>query len=252
MPNRERSLIGNQIGQTNLASFSLKYEPSKSKTAKKPAKPTDEFTSSDEFSQEGATDGLGSFSDEGSKKFKLESIGVIAYHEFGDWIAQKFITAGLFAQFGIGTGLYFKPEILLQTATGNSALLYDLNLEKSVDLEKSRLSMNLRYMAKSNIDTDAKILNSFSNIFAGDVIRLDAIDGSIVQMGVKLNFPTSKLHFKAQYAGKSVGNKMNEIDLEIGKKIGKRLQINATGGYVTSYLLDKDAQLGRIELRYNF
>jgi len=246
LPGRQRALIGNGLGQTNLASISLKYQPGKSSGTSKTTTSADEFSSS-EFS-----DGLNSLSQSSAGKLKIESVGAIAYHEFGDWISQKFITTGLFAQASWGNGWYFKPEVLLQSANDNRAVIYNIHLEKTVDSEKNRANLSLRYVGKSNIDSNARILNSFSNIFAGDVIRLDAIDASFLQAGVKYSFPESKVHLKAQFASQLSDNTMEECDFEIGKKFGKQLQINALSGLVKSSILSENAFLGRVEFRYYF
>lgn len=246
LPGRQRALIGNRLGQTNLASFSLKYQPGKSSVTTKPAASADEFSSS-EFSE-----ALNSTSPSNAGKLKLESIGAIAYHEFGDWVSQKFITTGLFAQASWGTGWYFKPEVLFQSATDNQAVIYNFHLEKTVGGEKNQANLSLRYVGKTDLDSNARVLNSFSNIFAGDVIRLDAIDGSFVQAGIKYSFSKPKIHLKAQFANQLSGNTMKECDFEIGKKIGKHLQVNALSGLVKSSLLSENAFLGRIEFRYYF
>jgi len=239
-PERQRALIGNEFGQTNMASFSLKYQPGK--TGKTKAS-EDEF-SSDEFSDKLDKNKV--------SNIKLESVGAVLYHEFGGWVSQSFVSGGLFAQAEWGNGWYFKPEILFQSATNNRAVIYNFHLEKSFEGEKNRTSISLRYVGKTNIDTDAHILNSFSNIFAGDVIRLDAIDASFIQAGIKYNFPESKIHLKAQFASQLTDNNMKECDFEIGKKFGKHLQINALSGMAKSSLLSNDAFLGRIEFRYYF
>jgi hypothetical protein len=243
---RSRALIGNSFGQTNLASFSVKYQPSKAISKTKKASSGDEFTT-DEFSN-----GLNSSPESKHGSFKLESVGAITYHEFGNWITQQFVTTGLFAQTEWGKNWGFKPEILFQSATGNKALIYNFQLEKTIEAAKTKTTFTLRYIGKTNIDSNAKILNSFSNIFAGDVIRLDAVDGSFLQAGVKCSFPESKIHLKAQFASKVSGSEMRETDFEVGKKFGKRLQINALSGLVNSYLLTDKALMGRIEFRYYF
>lgn len=245
LPGRERALIGNSFGQTNLASVSVKYQPSKSVSKPQTAQ-SDEF-SSDEFS-----DGLNDAGNSKTSKLKIESVGAIAYHEFGDWISQKFVTAGVFAKAEWGNGWYFKPEVLFQSATNNRAIIYNFNLERMLEGEKNRATLNLRFVGKSNIDANANILNSFSNIFAGDVIRLDAIDGSFLQAGVKYSFPKSKIHFKAQLASQFSGSNMEEFDFELGKKFGKHLQVNALSGLIKSSSLTNNACLGRIEFRYFF
>lgn len=246
LPGRERALIGNAIGQTNLASFSINYQPAKN------AAKTNAEQSADEFSTDEFQDGLNADSAVKPGKLKIESIGAIAYHEFGRWTDQEFITTGLFAKAEWGNGWYFKPEVLFQSASSNQAIIYSFNLERTVEGVNNRAILNLRYVGKTNIDPDARILNSFSNIFAGDVIRLDAIDASFLQAGIKYSFPKQKIHLKAQLASQLSDNTLEEFDFEAGKKFGKSLQINALSGLVKSTLLTSNVCLGRIEFRYYF
>ena len=246
LPGRERTLIGNAIGQTNLASFSINYQPAKNATK------TISEQSANEFSTDEFPDGLNTDSAGKPGKLKIESIGAIAYHEFGNWTDQKFITTGLFAKAEWGNGWYFKPEVLFQSASSNQAIIYSFNLERTVEGVNNHAILNLRYVGKTNIDPDARILNSFSNIFAGDVIRLDAIDASFLQAGVKYSFPKAKIHLKAQLNSQLSDRTMEEFDFEAGKKFGKHLQINALSGLVKSTLLTSNACLGRVEFRYYF
>ena len=246
LPGRQRSLIGTGLGQTNLAAITLKYKPHKTPGKVKAGSSKDEFSSS-EFGES-----LDQPAESNASSFKIESIGAVAYHEFGSWVSQSFVTGGLFAQTEWGKGWSFKPEILFQSATSNKALIYSLKFEKLFEGEKSRTSLNLRYLGKTNIDSGAKILNSFSNIFAGDVIRLDAIDLPFVQAGFKHSLTQHKIHFKAQFASQVNGSSMKEFDLEAGKKFGKNLLVNLLSGIVRSNLLSNDALMGRIEFRYYF
>jgi hypothetical protein len=244
-PERERAILGNTIGQTNLASFSIKFKPQKltSKASK---------TSDGEFSTNEFSEGLGQESTKKVDKLKIESLGAIAYHEFGSWIPQKFITSGLFAQVEWGKNWMLKPEVLFQAATENKAIIYSLKIEKLLAWENSKTSINFRYLGKTNLDDNARVLNSFSNIFAGDIIRLDAIDLPFIQAGIKHSFPKSKIHFKSQFSSQLNGDSMKELDFEIGKKVGKNLQINVISGVLRSNLLSEDAFMGRIEFRYYF
>ncbi len=246
LPGRQRALIGNAFGQTNLVAGTLKYQPHKSSGKAKASIPEDEFSSS-EFGES-----IDQPQERKVNTLKIESIGAVVYSEFGDWITTPFVTSGLFAQAEWGKSWSLKPEILIQSASNNKALVYSLKLEKMFEGEKSRTNLNLRVLGKSNIDANARVLNSFSNIFAGDVIRLDAIDLPFFQAGIKHSLQNQKIHIKAQYASQFSGNEMKEFDLEAGKKFGKKLQVNLLSGYVKSSLLSNNALMGRLEFRYYF
>ena len=150
---------------------------------------------------------------------KLESVGVVLYNEFGRWISRPLITGGIYADINFFDGLNFKPELLVQSANLNNALIYSFTLEKSFDLGHSRTSLNARYIGLSAIDSNAKALNSFSNVFSGDVLRLDTPDLPVYQFGIKQSFSKYKFHLKFQATGQAKTNPLREYDLEAGKKI---------------------------------
>lgn len=246
LPDRQRVLLGNTFGQTNLGAVTIKYQPHKVSEKKHSDSLEDEFSSA-EFGES-----LEQPSESKKSSFRIDAFGAVVYREFGSWIKTPFLTSGLFAQTEWGNGWSFKPEFLFQAATGNRAFIYSLKLEKIINSEKTRTNLNLRFLGKTNIDNGALALNSFSNIFAGDVIRLDAIDMPFMQAGIKRSFPQHKLHFKAQFASQLNGNELKEFDLEAGKKLGKKLQLNLISGYVKSSLLSDNALMGRVEFRYYF
>ncbi len=247
IPDRERSLIGEVPGETNLVGATLRFSPSKWETTKQQsAHPDDEF-SSDEFSQS-----LTGANSNEPKALSISSIGLASYNEFGDWIDNPIWLGGMFAEFNLFSGIDFRPEVLYQSAKGSHALIYSLILERNWELSKSRTNISFRYIGLSAIDEGAKALNSFSNIFAGDVLRLDAMDLPMFQAGIKYTLPAIKTHLKLQYSAQTSGSPMKEFDLSAGKKFGKRMQVNAVGGLVNAASLGDTRKLGRVEFRFYF
>jgi len=212
VPGREIALLGNKPGQTNLIATTIKFSPSKF----------------------------------------IDHVGLAVYYEFGSWVEKPVLTGGLFSSLGLPGDITFKPEILYQSAQDNKAIIYLFSLEKLINGEKLRTSINMRYTGFSAFDENAKILNSFSNIFAGNVLRLDSGDLSFIQAGIKFSVRPVRTHLKIQYTAQTIKNAMQEFDLELGKKFMKHLQVNALGAVVNSPLLEKRAILGRIEFRFYF
>jgi hypothetical protein len=243
IPLRDRSLIGNSPGQTNLAGVTLSFLPSRVSTTSSDIGPG--TLTSGEFS-----DGLEA--EPVSKAIKLESVGMVIYNEFGKWISSPVLMGGFYANMDLFNGLNVKPELLYQAANLNNALIYSLILEKSFGPGHSRTSLNARYIGLSAIDSNAKPLNSFSNIFSGDVLRLDTPDLPVYQFGIKQTFSKYKFHLKFQATGQAKSDPMHEYDLEAGKKFFNRLQINGTAGMVITPSLNDKIYLARIELRYYF
>ena len=96
------------------------------------------------------------------------------------------------------------------------------------------------------------VLNSYSNILAGEVLRLDAANMPFFMVGTKFNIPSSKFHVKLQHAGQIDSGDLKEWDVEFGKQFKKHLNINIKGGLINGGDLTKKAYLGRLEARYYF
>lgn len=218
----------------------LKFTPAKIKKEKKKSK--DEF-SSDEFS----SDVSGSPKKDGA--FQIMDIGLIAYSEFGSWKDSIVYMPGLFLNIGLPAKFVLKPEVLYQISKGNNAIVYSLGIEKSIISPKYKFALNARYLGMSAIDQSAKVLNSYSNIFMGDVIRLDAKDIPMFQVGAKISFPSVRTHLKIQHSSGIGSHQLSETDFEIGKRFGKHIQVVAIGGIISSSYYNLNTMLARIECR---
>lgn len=242
IPGRDLPLLGNAPGQTNFAGATFMFNPSKHKSSK--SAPADEFSSSefDSFT-----------SDETPKKssINLENIGLVTYSEFGGWVDNPLFASGLFLNLNLPLKIVLKPELLYQLSKGNNGLIYTIALEKGMTLSKSKASLGAKFLGMYAIDPLAKPMNSFSNMFLGDVLRLDARDIPMFQVNGKISFPSIRFHIKLQHSA-SIAGKMRETDIEFGKRFGKNIQLIAIGGYVSSDSHNINTSLGRIEFRFSF
>ncbi|WP_347838304.1 hypothetical protein [uncultured Draconibacterium sp.] len=273
LPTGQRQiLLGNNFGDKNLAGLTLSFLPGKEKKQKtEPLESGDdefetfdnEFETSDEFGNESdefesTDDEFGSFSEAEpfatvkKDRVVIEDLGIAAYTEFGDWIPNTFFHSGLFATVKFPGEFYLKTEALLQLENSNKGIIYLAELEKTFRLKSgSRLALNAAYYSFSEIDENAMVLNSYSNILAGEVLRLDAINMPLYLLGAKLNFPAQKIHLKFQHVGQTSSGDLKELDFEIGKHFN-RLQVNAKGGMVNGGELEEKAFLARLEARFYF
>ncbi|MDX8340642.1 hypothetical protein SLH46_15700 [Draconibacterium sp. IB214405] len=254
---QDQVLLGNNLGDKNLAAFTFSFFPQKERKGKAVTTESDtdgievfdEFESTDEF---GTFEETTSESPSKNPKISLENFGLVAYSEFGDWITNTFYHAGLFASIKLPGEIYFNPEALFQIENSNKGIIYLVKLEKSFSLKNgNRLSLNAAYYGFSEIDENAMVLNSYSNILAGEVIRLDAVNMPLYLVGAKLTLPSNKIHVKLQHAGQAGSGDLKEVDLEIGKQF-KRFQLNAKGGIINGGDLTEKALLGRLEARFYF
>ncbi|MBP1664754.1 MAG: iron-sulfur binding protein [Bacteroidetes bacterium] len=176
VPGRERALIGNKFGQTNVSMVSLTYVPSSG--------------GSDEFSSEFSS------SDISKSIFKLNEVGGLAYYEFGSGKTISPFITGIYGSASLA-GINLKPELLYQAAENNHALLYNIEVNKDINWSGGQLTkLMARYYGLHEISDGAVALNSYSNVFAGDVLRLDALELPFFQAGIKHSFPTIKSSVK--------------------------------------------------------
>ena len=272
VPGRERALIGQQFGQTNLAMLTLNYLPGSKTTSNEFA--TDEFTNNDGLSV--ATD---EFSAPAKKQtqalFKLVNTGALLYTEYGSQIATKALYSGLYAEVEIA-GITLKPEVLLQSALNQRALIWNLTAQKQfIWSSGQQTKVFARAIGVVKIDSTANALNSFSNVFAGEVLRMDGIELPIVQAGIKHSIPSLKASIKLQAAlqtGETRGyiynvwnspptnDRMQEYDVVLSKNFGNHLLVNAHGGYLIyprmtgrAYVYETNkTPWGKVEIRYTF
>lgn len=220
---RPRSLIGYKFGETDFAMVSLAYIPEKK--------------SDDEFG------------DAGSKVFSFDKVGAVGYGEFGKLIPQLVIQSGLYAQMTLA-GIEIKPEVLLQTVKKNIAFIYCLSLDKKFQWTKPQVTrLYAQYIGYVGLsDSLSRPINSFSNLFMGDALRLDVADAPLVIVGVKHSFNSIKLSIKVQGAMQTkasvVGGDygfmqdyytsplfpMKELDFAVAKNFGKHLWLSGTFG----------------------
>lgn len=254
LPYINQPLLGESLGQTNLAGMTLGFRPS---------------AKENEFSD----DGLGG--EKSRSFFYVETVGLALYSEFGSWIKTPTVMGGVYSNIEIGNGYLLKPE-LLYSSGGNSALIYCARFEKSVMWQNPhRTVFSASFYGQtafnsdnghsgskdgeesgehsgSEIKNENKSSNSFSNILAGTVLRFDTPDMPFYMLSVKHTIPKLKAHLKIQYVGQTKTGPDSEFDIEIGKKFFNKLLINASYGYVNSPELLSNPNLFRLEMRLNF
>lgn len=276
IPGRQRAIIGTNLGETNLGMFTLSYKPGerKKKTADIATEPNDSLhQTTDEFGNMEVE-----LPEEKSYWFPVHSVGLVAYDEFGSWETSNTFLTGLYLDFGIFKILNLKPELLYQQAENNKAFIYNLGAEKQINWGSQMTKLFVRYIGVYAIDSLATAQNSYSNVFAGEVIRLDAFELPFVQAGIKHSIPKIKSSIKLQMAmqtedGKlnaleksrgKAGKRMAEYDLVLSKNYGKYFLTNLSLGYLQYYYLahdhitdtdsykNKNGLFGKIEMRLTF
>jgi hypothetical protein len=129
---------------------------------------------------------------------------------------------------------------------------YGLTVLNSGRQEKYVESKNGESKTSETGSNKAKSTNLFSNILAGTVLRFDSPEMPFFQIAAKHTVPFLKAHLKLQYTSTIQSNSEQEIDFEIGKKFFDKLLVNATYGYIKTPQLLNNANLFKLEMRFNF
>ena len=229
-------VLGDGIGETNFASIVATWEPKPKKEES-----NDEFSEFDEFSS----------SDDKSKIFKNASL--ITYSEFGTLIDTMRFHYGVNALFELPLKLDLKLEVVNQTIKNNNALIYYVNLSRKFNFGSKGLSViDLKYYGKYNIDDNALAYSSFSNLFIGEVMRMDMMDMPLYQVALKHRVPKWKMHINLQATQQFDYKHISEYNISLGKTFFKFAHLTAIGSMMNSDDFDKEMYMIRGELRITF
>lgn len=308
VPGRERAIIANNLGQSNFALYTLSFFPAEFGKKKAPANQSEfatdefgnakaqggEFSVSSEFDTPQVADttkqtlpdefaSAEEFTSTPKKKLKLKlnlsKAGLLAYSEFGEWVAYPFAMLGVYDELNVNESFRLKTEMLYQHEANNKALIYTIGAEQQFKFGSQQTKLYATYLGLHRIDSLARALNSYSNVFAGEVLRLDALELPILMAGLKHSFSKIKTSVRLQYAQQfelnplsaldksrdKAGKQMQEIDLILTTNFLKYFQIMLQGGYLNYNFLEhdyvsntndfyqqKDTFFGRVELRISF
>ena len=236
--------IGEKVGETNLAGFVLNWNPN----YKKPSKTNgdDEFGEFDEFSESSE------FSDE--KKKPISNIGLIVYDEFGKIIPDNKLFVGSLIDFNLPAKFTLQAGAIYQNMNLNNSLVYITTLKRSVTWKSGAYSnAGIGYIGKYNINENAIFQPLFSNMFLGEVMRLDAMDFPLWKASLSHHFTGKlKFHLALKGVGQIEANETSEIDLEAGLKMFKHVKITAILSRVETLALPDDIYMARLEVRVAF
>jgi hypothetical protein len=236
--------IGKKGGETNLAGFALNWNPNYKKT--KASDSDDEFGEFDEFSDSGE------FSDD--KKKPISNIGIIVYDEFGKIIPDNKLYLGALVDFNLPAKFEFQTGAVYQNMNLNNTLVYMGTLKRSVTWKSGAYTkMGAGYIGKYNIDDNALFQPLFSNMFLGEVMRLDATDFPLWKASLSHHFPGKyKIHVALKGVGQIEGNETSEIDFEAGIKLFKHIKMTGILSRVETLALPDDIYMARLEVRVAF
>ncbi|RLD49300.1 MAG: hypothetical protein DRI94_11360 [Bacteroidetes bacterium] len=261
--------IGEKVGETNLAGVVINWNPhyKKTETVKTDNKSnnSDEFETTDEFHENHDFNEFGSsdeFSDETEstktkQKISLKNIGLIVYDEFGDinYIPDNKLYTGLLFDIDLPYDFFLQTGGVYQNMANQNTFVYIAKFGKSKLWNNSSLTkISGAYIGKTDIDNNAIFQPFFSNLFIGEVMRMDAAQFPLWQAAIKHKFPGKrKIHIAAKFVGQLEDAETNEQDVEIGLMAFKNhLKVTLIGSHVQTLALPNDFMMVRMEMRLAF
>jgi len=261
--------IGEKIAQTNLSGLFINWNPH----YKKPKKQSnsDEFSDSDdEFSSNNdefhENHDFNEFTNDNElKKVKgkknpfvsISNLGFILYDEFGEqsYIPDNKLYTGALVDFKFTKEFFLQTGPIYQNMKNNNAIVYIVKFGKSkVWNNASQTKVSAAFIGKYNIDKDAIFQPLFSNLFLGEIMRMDVADFPLWQASIKHRFPGKlKFHIAIKSVAQIENPHTNEQNIEFGLfAFKKHLKVTLVGSTVQTELLPNRFYTTRLELRMAF
>jgi len=265
--------IGKKVGETNLAGFVINWDTHYKKqevsntdddgfsdtNSDEFTNTNDEFHENHDFNEFGNSD---EFSEESTdtkskQKISVTNVGIIFYDEFGDekYIPDNKFYTGALVDINLPYGFFIQTGGVYQNMLNQNTFVYIAKFGKSKTWNNTSLTkISGAYIGKTDIDDDATFQPLFSNLFIGEVMRMDAAQFPLWQGMIKHRFPGKmKIHIAAKFVGQIEDAETNEQDLELGLMAFKNhLKLTFIGSHVQTLALPDDFMMFRVEMRLAF
>lgn len=239
--------IGKKPGDTNLAGIAINWNPQYEK-------PSIDNSTADELSE---------FSDESSLKeaetnnFQITNVQLLLYDEFGsaNFIPENKLYVGTFIDMNLPLYISFLAGGVYQNLQNNNTLVYHANVAKLHTWQNgSNSKISVGYIGKIDFSAGAIFQPIFSNLFLGEIMRLDVADFPLWKAEIGHRFPGKlKFNVSVKAVGQINGWNTNEQDLELGiLTLMNHLQVTLIGSRVNTSLTPEDFYMLRTELRLAF
>ena len=257
------------MGETNLAGIAINWNPhyvksKETKTSSDEFESTDEFGTTDEFHENhdfNEFEGVDEFAEENEtktkQKIKITNVGLVIYNEFGSeaYIPDHKLYTGLLVDMNLPYDFFFQTGSIYQNMLNNNTVVYIAKFGKSIIWNNaSNTKISGAYIGKTNIDDDALFQPLFSNLFIGEIMRMDATEFPLWQAAIKHRFPGKlKLHVAVKAVAQLDNAKTNEQDIELGlMALKNHIKLTLIGSRVETLALPNEFYMARIEMRIAF
>ncbi len=244
------SLISDQPGETNFAGVKLTWTPGKKVSNSTSTDSEDEFSDFDEFSE---SDEFSDISDTEIKKKKfINNIGFLMMQEFGKGFDGKKLYLGPTLSLSLPFSFELNNELIFQHISQEQNLAFICKLNRNFNWKSGALTQfALGYYGAFGINSGSRFYPAFSSLYIGEVMRLDAMDMSFVQLSVNQKMPLL-LHpsIKLSYMQQTELNHTSEIDIQLGLEVFKGFKVWGIYSNIKSDELKDAVNMMKFEVRW--
>lgn len=241
LPNGRFNLVSDQLWETNFVGTSLSWQPSRE--TEEPNVMDDDGFSMESFSSfEETTPPL------------IQEIRLIFYEEFGSGFHTYKYYLGSGATFNLPLNLDLNTEILYQAIQNENALAYRIQCQKDWAWNSGALSgLNIMYWGKYAFDAGSRFYPAFSNLYLGEVMRLDALDLPCWTASVRhaFAFPL-KPAIELYYLKQSELDHVQEWDMQLSAHVYRGLVCYGIFSQLQSDAVGSVTNMAKVEMRWAF
>ncbi len=235
------NLVSSRLWETNFFGAMASWDPSGKQSAQQSG--SVESAGDDEFSM----------NDLDQEKF-LKNIGLLFFEEFGSGFHDYKYYLGALAAFALPGSVGLETEIIGQYIRGERALAYRLTAKRDWAWNSGALTnLSVNLIGKYSIDDNSRFYSAFSNLYIGEVMRLDVQDLPFWSVALRHEFSVRfKPNIKILYLQQTELNHLREWDIQLGARIYKGLRLFGIYSNMQSDLLPGITEMKRMEMRWAF
>lgn len=185
---------------------------------------------------------------------QFSNVSFRLYEEFGIVFPAYKYYAGTNASLKLGKLAELQTELLGQWMDENKAVFWKASLHKNIFSSKGAVSsLKIGYLGMIKMDSDIQYFPSYSNLFKGEVMRLDVMHLPLFDFGFTHRFAsTIKSQIECNYIHQLEGANTRELNVLYSLKPWKHLHLYAIAAWMQSDLMEKDNYLMKLEARFAF
>ncbi|MBN1541346.1 hypothetical protein JW992_04300 [candidate division KSB1 bacterium] len=231
-------LVGSDWGETNFAGATLAWKAGSTMSSTKNQEEPDTEWILQDFSATVS-----------EPRLAVKKVGLIFIQEFGRGLYEYRPFWGGWMDIRTPGGIDASVEGVFQAISQERALGYRLQLDRQWNWRNGNSSsFSLAYYGRVSIDGHSRFYPAFSNLFLGDVLRLDSPDLPVLALSIGQRFfCQASPSFRIRWIQQIEKDNLQEVDFQIGAQLWQRIRLFTTFSHITGDPLRDSVWVGQLE-----